>query len=71
MNNSDFQKILQEYEKRHIQEVKALEERKSKQDYGLLLLHVQENLKYIKKFLELKKLMKSLLIFHLLQSKEF
>lgn len=30
MNNSDFQKILQEYEKRHIQEVKALEERKSK-----------------------------------------
>lgn len=30
MNNSDFQKILQEYEKRHIQEVKSLEERKSK-----------------------------------------
>lgn len=30
MNNSDFLKILQEYEKRHIQEVKALEERKSK-----------------------------------------
>ena len=30
MNNSDFQKILQEYEKRHIQEVKAIEERKSK-----------------------------------------
>lgn len=30
MNNSDFQKILQEYEKRHIQEVKALEKRKSK-----------------------------------------
>lgn len=30
MNNSDFKKILQEYEKRHIQEVKALEERKSK-----------------------------------------